>query len=180
VLGTYIVAEYMGDVLLIDQHAAAEKVLYNRIIKQYTEGKMVIQPMLIPYSFTLNETEAQIIRERMGDICDLGIELVQTGDNCFQLKAIPALLVDMDIEQFIHLLLAEGFSADNRHVLHEKLAYTACRAAIKGNTYLDNDALNMLCQSLFGESLPAHCPHGRPAYVKVTRYQLEKLFKRIV
>ena len=180
VLGTYIIAEYMGDMLLIDQHAAAERVLYNRIVKQYTSGDLIIQPMLIPYEFDLSEEESRVLALRLDDIRALGIELTKTGETSFALSGVPALLVDMDVNQFVHLLLSEDFEGDSKQILHEKLAYNACRSAIKGNTYMDNDAIKLLCDNLFDKALPSHCPHGRPAYVKLTKYQLDKMFKRIV
>lgn len=180
VLGTYIVAEYKGELLLVDQHAAAERVLYNRIIRQYADKDLVVQPLLVPYDFDLAEEESALLSDRLADICALGIDIKRTGETSFSLEAMPALLVDMDVQAFVHLLLSEGFDGTNARILHEKLAYTACRAAVKGNTYMDVDAIKLLCQNLFGEALPAHCPHGRPAYIKLSKYQLDKMFKRIV
>ena len=180
VLGTYIVAEYKGDMLLIDQHAAAERVLYNRVIEQYANHSLSIQPMLIPYEFELSEEESELLTSRLEDIRALGIDVVRNSDTSFALSSVPALLVDMDVRQFVHLLLSEDFDGDSKQILHEKLAYTACRAAVKGNNYMDAEALKLFCDNLFGKALPSHCPHGRPAYVKLTKYQLEKMFKRIV
>ena len=178
--GTYIVAEYAGQVLLIDQHAAAERVLYNDLMRQYATQSLVIQPMLVPYTFRLAEEESASLALRLQPIRALGIEIEQIGDTQFALYSVPALLTDMDVEQFIHLLLSDGFDGQSADVLHDRLAYAACRAAIKGNTYMDNDALQILCSSLFSTSLPGQCPHGRPAYITVTKRQLEKMFKRIV
>jgi len=180
VLGTYIIAEYLGDMLLIDQHAAAERVLYNRVIEQYASDSLVIQPMLIPYEFALSEEESDVLYTRLEDIKALGIDIERTSDTSFALSGVPALLVDMDVNQFVHLLLSDDFDGDSKQLLHEKLAYTACRAAIKGNNYMDLDAIKLLCDNLFGKALPSHCPHGRPAYIRLTKYQLDKMFKRIV
>ena len=180
VLGTYIVAEYEGDMLLVDQHAAAERVLYNRLLTQYADRDLAIQPMLIPYDFSLSEEDSARLSARLSDIKALGIEIEPVGDNAFALCAMPAMLLDMDVTQFVHLLLADSFEASGAHLLHERIAYAACRAALKGNTYMDNEQLLVLCKTLFGGNLPAHCPHGRPAYIKISRYELEKMFKRIV
>ena len=180
VLGTYIVAEYAGDMMLVDQHAAAERVLYNRLMAQYADKDLAIQPMLVPYEFELSEEESALLGARLDDIRALGIEIEAVGECGFALHAVPTMWLEMDAMQFVHLLLADNFEASGKHLLHERIAYAACRAALKGNTYMDNDQLLVLCKTLFGGNLPAHCPHGRPAYVKVSRYELEKMFKRIV
>ena len=179
VMGTYIIAEYDGDMLLIDKHAAAERVLYNRLMAEYRAHGLSIQPMLIPYEFTLGAEDTSRLLAHIDGINALGIELSYDG-NGFALHAIPSLLTEMDVQQFVHILLSDGFESETGAILHERLAYAACRAAVKGNTYLDNEGLHLLCDSLFADAIPGQCPHGRPAYVRISRRDLDKMFKRIV
>lgn len=180
VLGTYIVAEYDNNLLLIDQHAAAERVLYDRLMQQYADEHMAIQPLLLPYEFELSPHEADRLAGQLDSLNRMGIELTVSDDVHFALYSLPALLTDMDILQFVHLLLADDYLGGDKDMVKDKLAYAACRSAVKGNTQLDNEALRLLCDNLFADGIPTQCPHGRPAFVQITRSQLEHMFRRKV
>ena len=179
VLGTYLVVEMDGDMLLVDQHAAAERVLYDQLIQHYTSDQVPVQPLLIPYSFTLPEPDADELESRLAILASLGVDIVKVGWCRFQINAIPSILTDMDMDAFVRYIL-EVQPDTHTQLFKEKLAYAACRSAVKGNTYMDNDAITAMCNNLFAHGLPGQCPHGRPAYVLITRRQLEHMFRRLV
>ena len=179
VLGTYIVAEYQGDMLLIDQHAAAERVMYDQLVEQYTSGDLAVQPLLLPYDFNLMPQEAEMLESRIDLLKSIGVEIVANGEDSFSLVALPAMLTEMDVDEFVKRILALD-PDKNLDLVKERLAYAACRSALKGNTYMDADGLKYIVDRLFGERIPRQCPHGRPAYVRITKAELDKMFKRIV
>ena len=178
-LGTYLVVEMDDNLLLVDQHAAAERVLYDRLVAQYTAGDIPIQPMLIPYTFTLSEADADALDMRIDVLRSLGVDIVRVGQCTYELRALPALLAAMDLHSFVGLVLAEQ-PCSHADLFKERLAYAACRSAVKGNTYMDNEAIRYMCDALFTNGLPGQCPHGRPAYIVITRSQLEQMFRRSV
>ena len=181
VLSTYIVAEMDGAMLLIDQHAAAERVLYDKLVATYATGEIALQPLLIPYEFSLDYAESERLDERIEALSSIGVHIQATAEGCYSLSAVPAILADnLNFKVFVQGLLADDFNGESIDVLKDKLAYAACRSAIKGNTHMSREALELLIKSLFAHGIPAQCPHGRPAYVRLTAYELEKMFKRKV
>lgn len=176
--GTYLLAQYGDDLLLIDQHAAAERVLYDRLVQQYTQGNIVVQPLMLPYEFTLNPVDSAILSDRIPLLKQIGVE-IEEKENTFAITAVAALLTSMDMDLLLRSIL-DVDPVDSADLFKEKLAYAACRAAIKGNTYLDSKAAELLVKDLFSAGLPSQCPHGRPAYVRITRTELEKMFRRKV
>ncbi len=179
IMGTYIIAEHKGDMLIIDQHAAAERVLYDRLVEEYTTGQLVVQPLLLPYDFSLSTLESEMLDARLSVLASIGVEIVKVGEEEYQLTALPAMLTDMDVDEFVKRVLATDPDS-NLEILKDRLAYAACHSALRGNTYLDEDGLKLIVDRLFGEKIPRQCPHGRPAYVKLSRVELDKMFRRIV
>lgn len=175
--GTYIVLEFDDYVMLIDQHAAAEYKLYERLKKQIDEKKIEIQPLMLPIDVDLDNNSASKFEENIESIKEIGIELVKIDEYKYQITALPVLLLEIDTKKLIGYLFSDD---DLAMSLKERLMYKACRAAIKGNTVLDNDAISVFIKSVFSDGMHSKCPHGRPSYVKISKNELEKMFQRIV
>ena len=179
VFGTYLLLEYDDKFIIVDQHAAVEKLRYDKITEEYQKGDIAVQPLLYPVSIDVTPAEYKIVSEKLDQLAEIGIELIPFGDNCFKLIAVPAILSDMDLSVFIKEILSDK-AEKGSDLVRDKLAYAACRSSIKGNTYLDKDEIASLMDTYFKKGLPLQCPHGRPAYFVYTKKELEKLFKRIV
>lgn len=173
---TYIILEYEDKAILIDQHAACEFVNYLRLKEQIEKSELVIQPLLIPYEFSISSSD-DISDERLEQLKGIGFEIQRVSSSTFELLALPSILADGDFES-----LVASFVSDEDYDLpiKEMLMYTACHASIRGNTPLDNRGIEIFLKSVFKHGIYPKCPHGRPAYLIYTKKDIEKLFLRIV
>ena len=179
---TYLLYECGNEVYIIDQHAAHERLIFNRLKEKMQNRTFMQQPMLLPYRLTLNAFEGTFIRERMEDIRAMGFDISEAEDNVFEVLAIPMDLQHIDLNSFFHDILGDisGFrSIKLEDLLKDKLATAACKAAVKGGMDLTNEEIDALFKLMDGD-MGLKCPHGRPVVVKMTRTELEKMFKRIV
>ena len=179
---TYLLYERKDDVYIIDQHAAHERLIFNRLKEQMQSRTVAQQPMLLPYRLELNAFESDFIRERLQDIRLMGFDIYETGATVFEVSAIPLDLQDIDLSRFFNEILGDisGFRAIKlEELLKDKLASAACKAAVKGGMDLTKEEVDALFVLMDGD-MGLKCPHGRPVVVKMTRAQLEKMFKRIV
>ena len=143
---------------------------------------IVRQPMLLPYELQLNPTEGDFIREHLAEIQDLGFEIKETAENCFVVTEIPVDLQNINLANFFNDILSDvdGYKAIRlADILKDKLATAACKAAVKGGMDLTRAEIDALFALMDGD-MGLKCPHGRPVVVKMTKKQLEKMFKRIV
>ena len=179
---TYIMYEKGDDVYIIDQHAAHERLIYDRLKMRMQNRQIVSQPMLVPYELQVNVFEAEFLRERMQDICDIGFAITEKSDGLFFVEAIPVDIPKMDIKSFFDAVLSDisGFRAIKLvDILKDKLATMACKAAIKGGMDITQEEVAELFQQMDG-NMGLKCPHGRPVVVKLSKTEVEKMFKRIV
>ena len=179
VFGTYLLLEYEEKFIIVDQHAAVEKLRYDKLLAEYNGKEIVIQPLLYPVTIDVTPAEYALVSEKVPILKEIGIELLPFGDNCFKMISVPAILADMDLQIFVKEILSDKPEKQS-DLIRERLAYAACRSSIKGNTYLDHEEIASLMETYFKKGLPLQCPHGRPAYFVYTKKELEKLFKRIV
>lgn len=179
VFGTYLLLEYEEKFIIVDQHAAVEKLRYDKLLAEYNEKEIVLQPLLYPLTIDVTPAEFALVSEKLPVLKEIGIEILPFGDNCFKMISVPAILADMDLQVFVKEILSDKLEKQS-DLIRERLAYAACRSSIKGNTYLDHDEIASLMETYFKKGLPLQCPHGRPAYFVYTKKELEKLFKRIV
>ncbi len=179
---TYIMYEYFEDIYIIDQHAAHERLIYDRLKARLEKREILRQPMLYPFRMQMNYFEGDFIRERMQDIVDIGFTIEERDENEFFVTEVPVDLIDIDVKRFLHGILAdikEYRSIKLDELIKDKLAAEACRAAVKGGMDLSEEEIKALFTQMRG-NMGLKCPHGRPVVAKMTRKQLEKLFKRIV
>ena len=179
---TYLLYERGDDVYIIDQHAAHERLIFNRLKEQMQNRSVLRQPMLLPYELTLNAFEADFIREKSEEIRSIGFDLEEKDGNVFHITTIPLDLQNIDLSSFFHDILGDvgGYRAIKlEDLLKDKLATAACKAAVKGGMDLTKSEVEELFRMMDGD-MRLKCPHGRPVVVKWTKKELEKMFKRIV
>lgn len=179
---TYLMYERNNDVYIIDQHAAHERLIFDRLKEKMETRTIVQQPMLLPYKLDLNAFESAFIAEHLEEIREMGFEIEEFGDNSFKVSAIPLDLQHIDLASFFNDILGDisGYrSIKLKDLLKDKLASAACKAAVKGGMDLTREEIDALFVMMDGD-MGLKCPHGRPVVVKLSRTELEKMFKRIV
>lgn len=179
---TYLLYEIGGEVYIIDQHAAHERLIYDRFRKQVEERKVARQGMLVPYILSLTPEENSFMEENLMLIREMGFDIEPFGINAYRVCEVPADLKDLDFAAFFNELLSDvsGLkSIKMADVLKDKIAMVACKHAVKGGMELTRQEADGLLAEMHGD-MGLKCPHGRPVAVKLTKYQIEKMFKRIV
>lgn len=179
---TYLLYESGEEAYLVDQHAAHERLIFNRLKEQCERKAVSSQPMLLPYLFTVNAQEFAFLNSQLPLLQSLGFEIGEFGDTSFKVSAVPVDLFGMDLEKFFAEVLSsmESLRAVKlADIVKDKLASMACKAAVKGGEKLTEAEAKSLIEEMKGD-MTMKCPHGRPAVVKIEKKELEKLFKRIV
>ena len=182
VFGTYWLVEYQNSLYIIDQHAAHEKVLYERMMKQYRSSRVVSQMLCPPLVVSLTGREAELLKKHMEIFRKSGFEVEEFGGKEYRICAVPENLYHAAAEQlFVEILDGlEEFGSQTPELIQERLASMACRAAVKGNQSLSAAEAEKLIDELLTLENPYNCPHGRPTIVAMSRYEMDKKFKRIV
>ena len=179
---TYLIYEEGDNAYIIDQHAAHERLIFDRLKAEMDARKVVSQPMLVPYILTLNREEGAFFAEHLETIRDIGFDIEEFGGGSFKISAVPLDLQDIDLSAFFADVLAEVGTLRAiklSELLRDKLAMTACKHAVKGGMLLTDAEQQALFAMLHGD-MGLKCPHGRPVAVRMTKAEIEKLFKRIV
>ena len=180
---TYILAEYLDCLYIIDQHAAHEKILFEKYRNDIEEKSTIIQPLLIPMVLELSIDDYECFIENKSLFEESGFIIDEFGDNTISLKEVPYFLGKLDSKKlFLDMIdnLKNMGSGKTVEVKINKIASMACRAAVKANDYLTEIEMKELIEQLRYIEDPFHCPHGRPIIIKMTNYELDKKFKRIV
>ncbi|MGM9979464.1 MAG: DNA mismatch repair endonuclease MutL [Clostridium sp.] len=180
---TYILGEYDEVLYMIDQHAAHEKILFEKYFKSIEEGSIVVQPLLVPSVIDLTLEDLSYYEENKEIFKNAGFSLEEFGGNSLALKEVPYFLGKLDAKGlFLNILdnIKELGSGKTTEVKYNKIATMACKAAVKGHDVLSEQEMIKLVEDLRYIDDPFHCPHGRPTIIKFTNYDLEKKFRRIV
>ena len=184
VFDTYWIIEYNDRMLMIDQHAAHEKVMYEDFVKSYKEKKVVSQYIDPPVMITLDARQEMVIERHIGAFESLGFEIEKFEKNDYVLRAIPSGFMKLEERDIFTGLLDEMSDTvsdtDEISVIHDRLAQMSCKAAVKGGDRLSLMEAEELITRLLSLDNPYNCPHGRPTMVEFTEKDLEKFFKRIV
>ncbi len=180
---TYWLVEYDEKLFIVDQHAAHEKVLYEQTMAKLKEKEFVSQAISPPIILTLNNEEVAMLEKYEKEIATFGYEIEPFGGKEYAVTAIPADFTDVDMKaMFIDML--DDFSNINGDaaplLIMEKVASMSCKAAVKGHNRLSLQEAEHLIDTLLTLENPYQCPHGRPTIIAMTKYELEKKFKRIV
>ena len=181
-LGTYIIAQNEEGVYLIDQHAAQERINYDKYLKALKEEKTSTIAPLFPINVELNSSDFLTIKENINVLTDMGFVIEEFGFNTFTIKEHPTWLKagyeEESIRKIIDSIISIGSRFD-RVKFNEHIAITlACKMSIKANTRISQEAQEEILRELVNTDNPYNCPHGRPTIIKFTIYDLEKMFKR--
>ena len=181
---TYIICENNQSMFLIDQHAAHERIVYERLKQALSSQKLPVQRLLIPETIEMTYQQAIIFENLIIDLQKIGFEIEPFGQNTFVIKAVPDILTGKDIKSLIHEI-AESLpdiknTAPVEQAIDECLMLMACHSAIRAGQTLKIIEISELLKSLDQCEHPSQCPHGRPTCVQWERTEIEKKFKRIV
>ena len=178
---TYIVIEHDENVYFIDQHAGHERVLYDNFINEYNNKKIVSQELLIPYIFNVNELEDDLIKNSLDVFNQLGFTIENFGLKTYKITSVPAILNEINLDSFIFDCLKKPFKVSSENeTIKNHFATSACKAAVKGGQKLSDNEIKMLLNLIIKNKTTLLCPHGRPICIKLTKYDIEKMFKRVI
>ncbi len=171
---TYILCEDKEGIILIDQHAAHERIIYEKLKRDLKDRNIKSQRVAEPYRVELNPIDSEILFEKIDSLLEIGIDITPFGGNTFLISSFPLILKDLNWKSFLDEIIKEGKSISLDNILKAM----ACHTAIKAGESLNLDEMKNLVKELYKTSLPSHCPHGRPTIKKITYSELEKMFKR--
>lgn len=183
IFDTYWLVQFEDKFFIIDQHAAHEKVYYERFVKRFREQTVESQYLSPPLIVSLNLQEEALLKANRKYFEDFGFEIEPFGGKEYCINAVPANLYGLTEEElFLEMLdnLASEKDKDPLGIFASRLATMACKAAVKGNHQMSDREANALIDELLTLETPYHCPHGRPTIISMTKTELEKKFKRIV
>ncbi len=178
---TYLIFERSGDLYFIDQHAAHERLLFDKLYNDVVNGEVVTQPLLIPFILNLNSIESGYLLARIEYLRQLGFIVEEFGVNTFKITEVPIDVSNISLDKFFSDLLGDNSLRQEKipEIIREKLCQRACKAAIKAGYDLSKTEIDALMRKLDG-NMGLKCPHGRPIAVRITGTEIEKWFKRIV
>ncbi len=179
---TYLCYERGDEAYLVDQHAAHERLIYDRLREKMAARSVVSQPMLMPFVLELNAQEFAFLKQNFSLLREIGFEAEEFGGSTVKVSAVPADLMAMDLNAFFGEVLSSMESLRTIRLpdlLKDKLASAACKAAVKGGEQLTEKEVRALLERMDGD-MGLKCPHGRPVAVHLKKSEIEKLFKRIV
>ena len=182
VFETYWIVEYDNKLFIIDQHAAHEKVLYEKLVKAYREKQNSAQYLNPPLILSLSLREEQILKTYREEFLKMGFEVEPFGGNEYALRSVPMDLYGFGEKELLMTMidcLSADSNTDKEEIIIDKMATAACKAAVKGNQVLSFKEADALIDQLLEAQNPYTCPHGRPTIISMTQYDLEKKFKRI-
>lgn len=181
IFNTYIIIELENKIYIIDQHAAHERILFDKYKNQIKNEKLKLQDLMLSYVFNCSNDEYKFFEENLENLKNLGFIIEPFGYNKFKITAVPFLIYNINLNNFIDDLKSNigCFHKNNVDFLKEFIAQQACKHAVKAGDVLSFNSIEKLVENLQNqESLL--CPHGRPIIVEITKKQIEKWFKRIV
>lgn len=178
----YILAETANGLILVDAHAAHERITYEALKQQYQQGAIPSQPLLLSIKLTVTTAEADLVEQEHALFSAFGFELNRTAPESILIRAIPALLIDSDIEQLLRDVLADLSEHDSSQRIqqhcHQLLATMACHSSVRAGRRLSGGEMNALLRALEKTQRSAQCNHGRPTWIELSIKDLDKLFLR--
>lgn len=184
VFDTYWLVEFDNSLYIIDQHAAHERVLYEKTLREMKTREFTSQMISPPVILNLTMQETQLLRTYMDQFTRIGFEFEEFGQDSYAVRSVPANLFSIAkkelLMEMIDSLSEEVHRRQSSELLDEKIASMSCKAAVKGNMRLSAQEVDALIGELLKLDNPYHCPHGRPTIISMSKRELEKKFKRIV
>ena len=184
-LGLYIVAENDSGIVLIDQHAAHERILFEQMLDRMSREEVLSQRLLVPVSVEMAPTEADFVKQQIDALQRAGMGVDSLGGNTFVIDALPPMIKTQYVEEFFRNMITDlqqagGETRRQRKLSEEIVAKTVCRHAVKANDTLSLAEMEKLVIDLHKCDLPYTCPHGRPTMIMLSRDELEKKFGRVM
>jgi DNA mismatch repair protein MutL len=177
---TYIIGEGPDGLYLIDQHAAHERILYDRILAQWSRKEVEVQGLLQPITIEFSPREEETVRASKEFLADFGFTIDPFGNRSYLIRAIPSLVAAASVIEIIGALLESLAAKGDPNLREEKIAQSlACHGAIRAGQQLSNEEMKELIKQLEQTKQPRTCPHGRPTMIHLSSHQLEKEFGRI-
>ena len=184
VLNVYIVVEKENHLILVDQHAAHERIVFEALLNRYKRMDVQSQSLAVPEVLELSHKEALVLESIMTDLADLGIRVEPFGGTSFVIKAVPVLVEQKHVGPMVVEMVEKISQANGTGLkddwLEDALATMACHRSLRGGQSMSLKEMTALVAQLFTCENPMHCPHGRPVFVSFDARSLEKLFKRLV
>ncbi|MDO5572370.1 MAG: DNA mismatch repair endonuclease MutL [bacterium] len=183
IFDTYWLVSFSDKLFIIDQHAAHEKVLYEKLVNRLREKECISQALSPPLIVSVSRHEEELIQMYLNQFTEIGFEIEHFGGNEYSIRAIPADLYGMNEKELFREILdslSEDMPKGEPDAVLHKLASMACKGAVKGNHAMSQEEAAALIEELLALDNPYHCPHGRPTIIAFTKYEIEKKFKRIV
>ncbi|MET0689508.1 MAG: DNA mismatch repair endonuclease MutL [Candidatus Binatia bacterium] len=184
ILGCYLVCASSQGLALIDQHAAHERVAFEKLRRQMDAGKVAMQNLLIPQTVRLSAGEMMLLEQKLDVLRRFGFDLEPFGPDAYAIHSVPALLPEGDYSQVVRQMVADLAEVDTssklREHLEDRLATIACHSVIRANRMLEMDEMRALLRDLDQIDFATQCPHGRPVLIEISRDELERMFKRAV
>ena len=180
---TYWLVEFKDQLYIIDQHAAHEKVLYEKTMRTLKTREFTSQMLNPPIILTIGSTEEVLLKKYMKYFQEIGFEIEPFGGREYAVRAVPDNLFSVAKKELLMEMiddLSEDAGARTADMIHDRVATMSCKAAVKGNNHLSFAEADHLIDELLNLDNPYACPHGRPTIISMSRYELEKKFKRIV
>ncbi|MDE7248209.1 MAG: DNA mismatch repair protein MutL, partial [Lachnospiraceae bacterium] len=180
---TYWLISYQDKLLIVDQHAAHEKVRYERLMRHFREKDIVSQNINPPMIVTLNNREKECYLLNEENFASLGFEIEDFGGNEYAIRSVPVDLYGYTEESFFYEIMDELAAEPPTGApesIRNRIATMACKAAVKGNMRISRQEMETLLDELLTLDNPYNCPHGRPTIISMSKYEIEKKFKRIV
>ncbi len=178
----YILAETAQGVILVDAHAAHERITYERLKLQYQQHSLVSQPLLLPIRLSVSVAEAELAEQEQAFFTELGFEVNRAGPETLVLRATPAILAKTDVDQLLRDMLADmltlGFSHKAQEKINAVLAGMACHAAVRAKRKLSIEEMNALLRDMEQTERIGQCNHGRPTWVALSHQDLDRFFMR--
>jgi len=180
--GIYILSESANGLIVVDAHAAHERITYERLKTQYDQGELIVQPLLLPVQLAVSDREARLVEEKQSFFESLGIDVSRAGLELILVRAMPALLAKGNIELLLRDLLADliqhGDSERVGEARNALLASMACHGSVRANRMLTRDEMNGLLRQMEETERSGQCNHGRPTWVEINHQALDRLFLR--
>ena len=178
---TYLIVQSGNDAYFIDQHAAHERLLFDKFSKQVNDRCVSIQGLLVPYVINVNGLEKQFLEDNLENLKNLGFEISEFGTSAFKISTIPSVLAGINLNDFFSQILSELSvfkQLKQADLILNKLMQHSCKTAVKAGDKLSNNEVASLIKQVDETGMVLQCPHGRPVIIKLSRKEIEKWFKR--
>lgn len=178
---TYLIVQSGNDAYFIDQHAAHERLLFDKFSKQVNDRCVSIQGLLVPYVINVNGLEKQFLEDNLENLKNLGFEISEFGTSAFKVSTIPSVLAGINLNDFFSQILSELSvfkQLKQADLILNKLMQHSCKTAVRAGDKLSNNEVASLIKQVDETGMVLQCPHGRPVIIKLSRKEIEKWFKR--